>query len=590
MTKAMIPSLSDDEIGKNLATLVDAKAVFPTEVQATLISRHVGSLLRQAETEAKSVAKFLDHIKPWHSGDAAACVWDPLDKDTWTLNSLATYPEKEKNEWFLKTCFDLFLLPMIEAGEEKSPFLMEALSTMLACWESDITCAEVSDTTLTLMQVCVECWRTVQALIKCDFDHLDEDRLKEIERLYSLRASSGATVDVFVSIALADNTWYLSRINEVLKFKADLIQHRPAMHSDLEKVATMPGTFSKKVFEDLASMLPRLCLYQSSLPTTTTQPYEQDLLKKVLTIIPDGIRIVQGPYPSVLADLQKLVKEASLSFSLNSEIEAMVHEVGSLVALAATTSLADQVRNHCDAIVALPSEDVADSAELKNLVDFAKANPNLKFPEKLLPCITALLVHLLSSMPLQILKVVAGQSTPDYIIAMLAFVSGMPSTTLECEALRLWSTIFELQAKQLEYLKSGDSPEERAQHDQPEDGQPGLLAELRRLLAGALQAFGEAQFKQANALKTVYGDVIDSSTALVTEAAEHFVAVGTKALEDALVKLRPLAGGVAGGASWLDGISDKSTFEALTQAAEEAAKKLPIETLQDAFVAARKVV
>ena len=115
MTSAeLIPSLGEEELDANLAAMHDAQVTFPVTVMAATVSRRVSLALSDAMRSADKLVEFFLSVKPWTVARDSSESWPPIDRSTWRLGLLVDLPEKEAIRFFNSTCFDSFLVPLLE--------------------------------------------------------------------------------------------------------------------------------------------------------------------------------------------------------------------------------------------------------------------------------------------------------------------------------------------------------------------------------------------------------------------------------------------------------------------------------------------
>lgn len=333
-----ILSLPDFELNANLDLMAENNIELPTEVLSCLVSINASSHLAAAEHSIDRLNRLIATVKPWSDGSEVE--FNHTLRSTWMLGHIKGLNEEEKNTWFLDTCIHGFVLKNIASGKDKSALVKSSCDCLVRDWEADTAHAMIGDTTADMMDACLKACRVCSAVIGLDVATLTEEMWGDIEWIGKLRGQAADGIDCAMAVSMGDDEWYNGRLSKLVSIKGAVMKHSELLNSDDKLWANLNMEYNAAKVEELLSMTSHLCLFCSELPPEMIKPLLDRAEVKLNRIISHAVSLPPAKVNSSdLGALQKVVCEATLVFSLDSELDELSHKVAAAMKMAATVSI-----------------------------------------------------------------------------------------------------------------------------------------------------------------------------------------------------------------------------------------------------------
>lgn len=288
------------------------------------------------------------------------------------------------------------------------------------------------------------CWRSVQTLIEMRFLAVTANTMNDLLRLRANATSSCSDVDAMLAVTIEDNTWLKGRLRLLTDNKEQIARHCETAKSDEDLVNELGESFNMDHIEATISLLQRVGIYRSDLPDELTNNIFQQCLNSTKAILNDGIAKA-----SLLDDvdffkaLQKFASEASMCFSLDSEIDEAFNTIAKLMDSVSTTSAKKTACKLLDAFCIATGAEMHMEA-LQRLGEYADAHPSLRLDDSDMSYFTMASEVATGNCSSVFADYVGGPSPPYLHLFSQKLVVWIPKASDERAILDLWSHAFAL--------------------------------------------------------------------------------------------------------------------------------------------------
>lgn len=442
MTQECIPTLPDDELDINLATMASASVTLPLPVKFALVSLEVGALLEAAEHDKLRIKPFLDHLKPWASADTKA--FNMLERSTWKLSALNDLPERQRVEWYMSTLFLNFLVPLVDKGMAAASHLQEVCAAVLSEWDKDSAEVELSDASAANMESALGCWRALDIILSLNLVAMTAEMWDDLDAMKKNSRRASSAVEVALAMSIEDNAWYRERLSLLLDNRAAVERHQAQIAADIAEVKNMQEKFLHDEVDGLCKLLGRLCMYKSDLPDAMTTNLLETALAKFKSIMQSGIAEATTRLESEYHQkLRHLGDEASLCFSLNGEVDELVGRIREAAKKQATTGLQDMATKLLHAVA---SSDLGAplAATVTELMTFAGNFPTFHIDDGGLATFNMACRNASAQTAIDINAFEGGKISPQALSAFSGAVASWAPESPETAVMKVWKSIFEL--------------------------------------------------------------------------------------------------------------------------------------------------
>ena len=351
ITAETVASLPTGELFGYLRSPHMANENIPIAVKGALVSLEVGRLFQAAEHNTGKYGAFIAAVKPWSL--QTDCVFDPLDPQTWVLSALTALSERARCDWSLSTVFAKLFVPMVDAGAPKMAQVLACSEAFIKAWETNDEVG-AGDHTMGIMMLALRSFRFLEIAASMD-----------MEKTKLGQGSQGTSVDVLVATAVAEDAFYKRRLDDLMGFKAAIELHGKGIKRDMTLLAAMDGTFNETGV--LKDCLMHVCIYTIELVPRFTDGILSLAFEKTKTTLRSGIEDFKNnggeQSKEIMKKLQMLSSEASLVFSLDSEISELCETISLKAGENAKQSEIDECIMLCDLVA-----DTADDEELLGII------------------------------------------------------------------------------------------------------------------------------------------------------------------------------------------------------------------------------
>lgn len=388
-----IGSLPQDDMFSHLKLMAEAGADLPIATKGCLVKVYVGECIEAAMVNAMFAEKLVEVVRCW-GGPCDESRFDMLEKATWRLQNLAL-DGAAKMKWFQDTVFDIFLIPLVEQGAEKSPQVVKFCQLALGSWE-EADDDSMTDEMLTTMEAVLRLWRNLVHIVEMKPYDMSEVDFEMLQFIRSRKSSSSRTPEVALSIALHESEWYKKRMDSLCDSKGALLRYSSDMKEDLAAMNAPATAWSIGVARQLAKVCQNMCNYRHELPIMVIAGMEELVKTKVASFLRVALEGAGGvDDDSKAEELGQFASEVGLAFSLDPKINKLVERAQARHASVAASSKAVRLVRLAEKVRSVDPEDLEGSAAGNTLLAYMGENKAIKLESDHIVSIGVVCNHML---------------------------------------------------------------------------------------------------------------------------------------------------------------------------------------------------
>jgi hypothetical protein len=561
----------------------DVQLPFPT--QGALLSLHIGRILQAAEYAQDKFKELIQAAAPWPSCSAPDA-FKPMDRTTWLLSSLGGMTEKKKVEWFCDTIFSGFLIKLLEEGEARASHATAFAVCIQDAWEQEVE-TEVGDATAQCMETILRCVRCLMMLHTFDLDMMTSGAWEDLGYIMKRAAATGSGADVLFAITMLENDYWSGRVKKLGEARSGIQQHGAQLKQDTAFLKTLSPE-ADFATPELPKILQRLCLYTSEMPEEAIAKVLQLAKDKTKAVIKFALGCATSGKHEVLKPLLAIAHEASLAFSLDSEVDELISQIHSTSKQSAMHAILQKCVELSTAMREVGTADMDASPQMKAFIDYASECSMGQLPEEHVPHFVACLESCLAALPH--LLTLDMEKEPTTLKACSIIASWMSQQAPMARKTQLWQKVWELQGAYHKYMQLGSTVQERMDADTgADDVQWPLLTSMRQLLhVLADPSITDASIGLDSSLKQWLQQATGQAKSVQEEVSKHALGIKHAIVTEKLNALEPLAGGMENGAHWMESLGDAASWDELLSHFKVTMGKNSHDTLAQARAALRQ--
>ena len=184
-------------------------------------------------------------------------------------------------------------------------------------------------------------WKPLEVLSSMDFTLLDEEVWTELAAIPLRAKMSSKTMDVLVATHVEDSSFYKAQWEALTNARKPMKKYAASLAEDKVSMQSLETDGSDENMIRLTGLLRRLCEYSAQLPLVLVQDYTDEVSRKSTAMLEAKLKALKECTCNV-QPLQELAHEATLNFSLDETISAMMMHIGDAVQSTGKTVLQDK--------------------------------------------------------------------------------------------------------------------------------------------------------------------------------------------------------------------------------------------------------
>ena len=405
-------------------------------------------------------------------------------------------------------------------------------------------------------------WKLLEVLSSMDLTLLDKEVWTELAAIPLRAKMSSKTLDVLVARHVEDSSFHKARWEALTNARLPMQRHAASSAEDKVSIQSPETDGSEENMIRLTGLLRRLCEYSAQLPLVLVQDYTDEVLWKSTAMLEAGLK-AQKECTCNVQPLQELAHEATLNFSLDETISAMMMHIGDAVqstgktvfkaaALFGTLLLASDVTGPSDGAPAV-------AEALEELAAFDRHHTGFRLVEGHEKLFQTAYENLETRVAAEFESYSHGALPlpPRTFVSISCWVQEPLTQNVQItqkahvleELLHRWKSL-------------GNSTEGRAVADcNISNNTFTTLTRVRHQQEGLLALLAWSSHAKTMPCFTSTRSVLDRAATTVQEVATFKLRCAWADLEHKEDDLRPLAGGSPDGGSWKTAIEENKTFD-----------------------------
>jgi hypothetical protein len=343
-----LSKVPSDELMSLLGTMEKAGHKLPTNILGHLVNvtLRAAECMQAALVQPHLCSRLVAVVEPWSTPTPSAFVL--LDRSTWKVKHLEL-KDADKVKWFESLVLERLLVPSIEAGKDRSAWTCKFCCSVIEAFEGDND-SEPSELLLESMERVIRTLRCVTSIINMVIEVMSSADHDSLAFLQQLRESSVHGFEVTTSIALHDCEFYRSRLATMVLHRVAMVLHGGHMNDDLRTLAGLGLEFGDVAIDALSSMCRRLLTMRKELPEEPVQAFSDKLKGACVACLTAGMALDLSADKKRADALDKLVEEASLTYSLDGEMYELVASSQKARSKRSTMAKGTMFKERCTAI------------------------------------------------------------------------------------------------------------------------------------------------------------------------------------------------------------------------------------------------
>ena len=212
---------------------------------------------------------------------------------------------------------------------------------MFGAWTADAEEVELCDKSTTILCDMLAAWKLLEVPSSMDFTLLDEEVWTELAAIPLRAKMSSKTMDVLVAIHVEDSSFHKARWEALTNARKPMQRYAASLPEDKVSIQSLETDGSDENMICLTGLLRCLCEYAAQLPLVLVQDYTDEVQRKSTAMLEAGLKALKECTCNV-QPLQELAHEATLNFSLDETISAMMMHIGDAIQSTGKTVLEDK--------------------------------------------------------------------------------------------------------------------------------------------------------------------------------------------------------------------------------------------------------
>ena len=238
-------------------------------------------------------------------------------------------------------CFQLVLVSADEDCEREAKCVETACKMFGAMWTADAEEVELCDESMTILCDMLAAWKLLEVLSSMDLTLHDEEVWTELADIPLRAKMSSKTTDVLVAIHVEDSSSCKTRWEALTNARKPMQRYAASSAEDKVSKQSLETDGGDENMVRLMGLLRHLCVYDAQMPLVLVQDYTDEVLRKSTAMLVAGLEALKECICNV-QPLQELAHEATLNFSLDETMSAMMMHIGDAIQSMDKTVLQDK--------------------------------------------------------------------------------------------------------------------------------------------------------------------------------------------------------------------------------------------------------